>query len=169
MNYVNGEDRILFIKIDGVYMPIACLTSNGIEDNMNMIETTTRENEGWTTEKPLSQSYSVPFSGLQINSTVAGGVFNVASYDRLKKIKRNRIMIDWKIQGSVYPVVDYGKGFIDVLSSIESVGEFMSFSGNIRGYGKPLVQDLGGVLLNNGDPNVLVNTGDPNEVIKISE
>lgn len=167
MNYVNGEDRILFIKINGVYMPIACLTSNGIEENTETIETTTRDNEGWKTDKGLVQSYSIPFAGLQINTTVAGGVFNVASYDRIKLLKRAKTILDWKIQGTIYPVVDYGKGIITQLSSAENVGEFLSFSGVILGFGKPLVQDLGGVVLNNGDPNVLLNTGDVNEIIKV--
>jgi len=167
MNYVNGEDRILFIKINGVYMPIGCLTSNGIEESTETLETTTRENEGWKTDKALVQSYSIPFSGLQINTTVAGGVFNIASYDRIKMLKRQKILLDWKIQGTIYPIVDYGKGTIIDLSSTEAVGEFMSFSGTILGFGKPLVQDLGGVVLNNGDPNILLNTGDVNEIIKV--
>jgi len=167
MDYVNGEDRILFVKIDGAFMPIACLTSNGIDENTQTIETTTRENEGWQTDKALVQNYSIPFAGLQINTTVAGGKFNVASYDRLKILKRNKTLLEWKIQGTIYPVVDYGRGTIIQLSSAETVGEFLSFSGTILGFGKPLVQDLGGVVLNNGDPNVLLNTGDVNEIIKV--
>jgi predicted secreted protein len=167
MNYVNGEDRILFIKINGVYMPIACLTSNGIEESSETIETTTRDNNGWKTDKVVVQSYSVPFAGLQINSTVAGGVFNVASYDRIKMMKRAKTLLDWKIQGTIYPIVDYGQGTITQLSSTESAGEFLSFSGLLLGFGKPLVQDLGGVVLNNGDPNILLNTGDVNEIIKV--
>lgn len=148
-------------------MPIACLTSNGIEESTETIETTTRDNKGWKTDKALVQSYSIPFAGLQINTTVAGGVFNVASYDKIKKLKREKILLDWKIQGTIYPIVDYGQGIITQLSSTESVGEFLSFSGLILGFGKPLVQDLGGVVLNNGDPNILLNTGDINEIIKV--
>jgi hypothetical protein len=169
MNFVNGEDRILYLKLNGLYVPMACLTSNGIDENSTFIDTTTRDNKGWNTSKPISQSYTIPFSGLQINTTASKGRFDLASYDRIKKLKRDRILLEWKIQGSIYPIVDYGKGYISDLSSSESVGEFLSFSGSITGFGEPLVQDLGGVLLNNGDPNVLVNTGDVNELIKITK
>lgn len=158
MNYVNGEDRILYIKINGVYMPIGCLTGNGLDESGEMLDTTTRDNEGWRTERMMLQSYTISFSGLQVNSTVAGGNFNVASYDRLKLLKRARARIEWKLQGAVYPVVDYGKATISALSEISNAGELMSFSGTLNGYGKPMVQDLTITVLNNGDPNTVIVT-----------
>lgn len=160
MDYVNGEDRILFIKYNGVYLPIGCLTGNTIDETTEMINTTTRDNQGWATSAPVLQSYSIGFSGLQINTTVVGGNFNIASYDKLTVIKRDKIRIEWKIQGSIFPVVDYGEGYITDLGSAENVGEFMSFSGSITGFGKPLKTTLGTVLLNNGDPNVVIQTND---------
>lgn len=168
MDYVNGQDRILFIKFNGIYMPVGCLTGNGLEESTELLPTTTRDNEGWETDKALTQSYTVSFTGLQVNSTLPGGNFGVASYDRLKIVKRSRVIIEWKLQGTVYPVVDYGKGIITDISSSENVGEFMTFSGNIKGFGKPLVQELGGVLLNNGDPNIIINSGNEDELIKVS-
>lgn len=167
MDYTKGEDRILFIKIDGAYMPIGCLIGNSLDENVQMLDTTTRDNKGWVTGRPVAQDYSISFNGLQLNSTMPGGNFNVASYDRLKIIKRKKILIDWKIQGTVFPVVDYGKAYITNIGEANNVGEFMSFSGTLTGYGEPLVQDLGGVVLNNGDPNVLIITED-NNLIKVS-
>lgn len=160
MDFVNGQDRILFIKYNGVYMPIGCLNGNTIDETAEMIETTTRDNKGWSSSIPLVQSYSIGFSGIQVNSTVVGGNFNVASYDRLTDLKRNKIRVEWKIQGSIFPIVDYGEGYISSLGSVENVGEFMSFSGNITGFGKPLKTQLGTVLLNNGDPNIVIQTDD---------
>lgn len=160
MDFVNGEDRILFIKYNGIYLPIGCLTGNTIDETTDMIDTTTRDNQGWSTSVPLLQSYSIGFSGIQVNSTVVGGNFNVASYDKLTVIKRDKIRVEWKIQGSIFPVVDYGEGYITDLGSAENVGEFMSFSGSITGFGKPLKTTLGTVLLNNGDPNVVIQTDD---------
>ena len=160
MDFVNGEDRILFIKYNGVYLPIGCLTGNTIDETTEIIDTTTIDNQGWSTSVPLLQSYSIGFSGIQVNSTVVGGNFNVASYDKLTVIKRDKIRVEWKIQGSKFPVVDYGEGYITDLGSAENVGEFMSFSGSIIGFGKPLKTTLGTVLLNNGDPNVVIQTDD---------
>lgn len=168
MNYVNGEDRILFLKIEGNYMPIGCLTGNTLDKTAEMISTTTRDNKGWGTSRPDTKNYSISFNGLQVNSTMAGGVFTVASYDKLDKLFNDSILLEWKIQGTVFPVVNYGKCYISSLGEVNNVDEFMSFAGTLTGYGKPLIQDLGGVLLNNGDPNVIVNDGNPNELIKVS-
>jgi len=170
MDFVNGQDRILYIKYNGVYMPVGCLTGNNIDDTLEMLDTTTRDSEGWATSKPLLQSYSISFSGIQVNSTVIGGNFNVSSYDRLTDIKRSKTRVEWKIQGKIFPIVDYGFGYINNLSSIENVGEFMSFSGAITGFGKPLKTSLGTVLLNNGDPNVVIQTDETgNELLRVSK
>ena len=123
MNFTLGEDRILFIKVNGVFLPVGCLTDNPMDESSEMMDTTTRDNDGWNTSRPLNQSYNISFSGIQINTTVAGGDFGIASYDRLKQLKRDRVLIDWKIQGTVYPIVDYGKFYITTLSDTESAAE----------------------------------------------
>lgn len=166
-NYL-GDDRILYIKINGSWMPIGCLTSNSFSESAEMMDTTTRDNQGWTTSRPVMQSYSISFEGIQINTTMAGGTFTVASYDRLKLLKRDKILLDWKTQGNVYPIVDYGKAYINEISDASTVGELISFSGNLTGFGKPLVTTRETVVLNNGDPNVIVNNGDPNIIIRTS-
>jgi hypothetical protein len=169
MSYTLGEDRILYFKVNGQYMPVGCLTGNSFEENSETIDTTTRDNQGWTTSVPLIQSYNFSFEGLQLNTTVAGGNFNIASYDKLKQLKRDKIMLDWKIQGSIYPVVDYGKCYILSLSETNNVGEFMSFSGSATGFGKPLMASLGTTVLNNGNPNIIINDGDPNVILRTNE
>ena len=165
MDFVNGEDRILYVKINGAYLPIGCLTDNSFEESVEFLDTTTRDNGGWNTSRPLNQQYSISFNGVQVNSTLAGGNFNVASYDKLKQLKRNRQLIDWKIQGTVYPIVDYGKGYIGSISEANAVGEFMTFTGSITGYGQPLMASTSLVVLNNGDPTVIVNNGNNNVII----
>lgn len=169
MNFTLGEDRILFIKQNAVWLPVGCLTDNSMEESVEMMDTTTRDNQGWSTSTPLIQQYTISFNGLQLNSTVAGGNFNVASYDKLKQLKRDRILLDWKIQGTIYPIVDYGKFYIVSLSEANAVGEFMSFSGSATGFGKPLMASLGTTVLNNGDPNIIVNNGNPNIIIRTNE
>ena len=165
MDFVNGEDRILYVKINGAYLPIGCLTDNSFEESVEFLDTTTRDNGGWNTSRPLNQQYSISFNGVQVNSTLAGGNFNVASYDKLKQLKRNRQLIDWKIQGTVYPIVDYGKGYIGSISEANAVGEFMTFTASITGYGQPLMASTNLVVLNNGDPTVIVNNGNNNVII----
>lgn len=169
MSYTLGEDRLLYFKINGEYMPVGCLKGNSFDEGVEMQDTTTRDNKGWNSSIPLVQDYSFSFDGLQLNTTIAGGNFNIASYDKLKQLKRDKIKLDWKIQGSEYPVVDYGKCYISSLSEANNVGELISFSGNAIGFGKPLMASLGTTVLNNGDPNVIVNNGDPNIIMRTNE
>lgn len=170
MEYINGEDRILYIKTGGNYLPVGCLTGSDISEDSELLDTTTIDNNGWNTFVPTSQGYTISFSGLQVNSTLVGGNFSIGSYDKIKNIKRERIRIEWKLQGRIFPIVDYGFGYITSLSSAENVGEFMSFSGTITGFGKPLVTSLGTVLLNNGDPNVVIQTDETGtELLRVSK
>lgn len=170
MEYYNGNDRILYIKYLGNWMPIGCLTSNSISESSEMLSTTTRDNDGWSTSRPAMQNYSISFEGLQINTTVAGGTFGVASYDRLKLLKRSKTLLDWKIQGATFPVVDYGKCYISEISEASAVDEFLSFSGTLTGYGIPKTRQIGEFVLNDGDPNVVIVTNeDANYIIRTSD
>jgi len=168
MKYL-GEDRILYVKVNGGWLPVGCLTNNSFNESVEMMDTITRDNKGWATAKPLVQSYEIAFEGLEINTTMNNGNFAVASYDKLKLLKRNKILLDWKIQGTIYPIVDYGKCHITSLSDSNPVGEFISFTGSMTGFGEPLVTSLGTTVLNNGDPNVIINNGDPNILIRTNE
>ena len=169
MEFFNGSDRILFLKLNGNWLPVGCLTDNSMDESSEMIDTTTRDNAGWTTSRPVLQSYSIGFNGLQMNTTVSGGNFGVASYDKLKELKRDKILLNWKLEATDYPIVDYGQGYIVSLGETNVIDEFMSFSGSITGFGKPLMVQKGTTVLNSGDPNELLNTGDTNEIIKIGQ
>tara|TARA_R110000796_G_scaffold32220_1_gene84621 strand:+ start:363 stop:875 length:513 start_codon:yes stop_codon:yes gene_type:complete len=169
MDFTLGEDRLMFIKVNGAFLPIGCLTANSIEETSEFIDTTTRDNGGWSTSRPVTQSYTLNFSGLQVNTTLAGGNFNIASYDKLREFKRSKTLLEWKIQGTKYPIVDFGKCYIQVLSDTENIGEFLAFSGTAVGFGSPQYQSLGETILNNGDPNVLINNGNPDVLIRTEE
>lgn len=158
MEYYNGYDRILYIKYLGNWMPVGCLTSNSLSEAAEMLQTTTRDNDGWATSRPAMQNYSISFEGLQINTTVAGGTFTVASYDRLKLLKRSKMLLNWKIQGSIFPVVDYGRCYITEISEASATDDFLTFSGTLTGYGIPLVRTLGEFVLNDGNPEVILTT-----------
>ena len=157
MIYYKGEDRILYLKLLGAWLPIACLTDNPFSETSEFIDTTTRDNGGWSTSMPTMQNYNISFSGLQVNSSVAGGTFTVISYDKLKQLKRNKTRLDWKIEGN-FPVVDYGKCYIQELSEATPVDDFLTFTGTLLGFGKPLMTTKGTDVLNSGNPDELIVT-----------
>jgi len=158
MEYFSGSDRILYVKYLGAWMPVGCLTSNSLTENAEMLSTTTRDNNGWSTSRPTMQSYTISFEGIQINTTMSGGTFSVASYDRLKLLKRSKTLLDWKIQGATFPTVDYGKCYITDISEASEAEGLLTFSGTLTGYGLPKTASLNQYVLNDGDPDVILTT-----------
>ncbi len=63
---VQGNDRILFIKRGDNFQPVGCLTSNGIDESTEFLPTTTRNANGWETQRPTNQNYTINFEGLQV-------------------------------------------------------------------------------------------------------
>ena len=50
--------------------------------------------------------------GIIINTNFNGGDFTKVSYDRLRELKRNRTLIEWKSEDVDKTFVDSGKGYI---------------------------------------------------------
>jgi hypothetical protein len=163
MENYKGEDRILYIKIDNLFIPIGCLTENSFSESVDTIETTTRENQGWTSVRPVTQSYSISFNGIQILTTTEEGDDTKASYDLLKTLKRDRVLLDWQIKGDNFFIVDFGKCFITDLSEATPVNEFITFNGTLTGYGEAFSTSADDtLLLNNGSTTTIVQDGNTN-------
>ncbi len=133
MSFFRGENRVLFVKINDDYIPIGCLTDNSFSETVEMLETTTWQDNGWKTDRPTTQSFSVDFSGLQVISTD-----DIKSYDELVTFKRNRQLLDWKIAGNSLLDAEIFKGHIEDLTEPASNGEFLTFEGTISGFGEPV-------------------------------
>ena len=137
--FFNGSEQILFILVDGLKVPIACLTDNSFQESVEMLNTTTADNKGWKTGRPLTQSYSISFSGIQIESNF--GAPQKASLDILRILKRRRELISWVIDtGTTF--TEGGQGYIVNLSESSSADGLLTFSGQILGYGILATQAL---------------------------
>jgi len=142
--FYKGKEQILFIVIDSVDCPIACLTENSFSESVEMLDTTTVDNEGWKTSRPLNQNYSIDFSGIQIITDET--TITKYSYNLLVGLKRDRVKIKWKtlIDTSTIYHEQHGSGYITNLSEAAAVGDFLTFDGTIEGYGKPtLISTVG--------------------------
>ena len=161
---INGTDRILYIKWNDDFLPIGCLSSDSFDESVDMLDTTTRDNQGWKTSTPTNQSYNISFDGLVINTNFSGGDFTKISYDRLRVLKRNRTLIDWKIQDFLGICKDTGKGYITNLSDSANLDEFITFSASIVGYGQPISTTGLIFTLQDGNTNI-VQDGNNNDII----
>jgi hypothetical protein len=158
MDYLfKGGYRILYIKVDAAYLPVACLTSNPIDEGVEMLTTTTAESNGWRTSIPTNQFYSISFEGLQIATGNLGNALKL-SYDELKALKRARTQIEWKIQDTEGYFIDEGKGYITDLGESNEVGDILRFNGSIEGFGEPTFsRTLVGDLFQSGDDILFQN------------
>lgn len=147
MAFINGSNRILYIKLEDTYVPIGCLTSNSFSESSDMLGTTTRDNtNGWTSSIPTNQSYSVPFDGVltsEYSST------SQITYYQLQIYKRTKSLIEWRVDDGLGNY-DYGSGYISDLSNANSVDEYVSFSGVITGFGIVGNEEVARLLLEGG-------------------
>lgn len=154
---LKGEDSLFYIKYNGVWCPIACETSNSFSESVEMINTTTRDNAGWKTEIPTNQSFSISLDAiLTIDDKTANS--NVLSYNKIRKMKRERTLIEWKRETFEGWYIDGGKAYIVDISDANAVGEDITFSLQLNGFGKPLESTARvSVLGYNSDTLVLDN------------
>ena len=118
---------------DAVYYPIGCLTENSFNEDSEMIDTTISGLSGWKTSTPTNQGFSISFGALETTDTFIVGK---VTYKNIKDLKRSRTLIDWKIDDGLGNI-ESGKGYFTSLSESATIDEFVSFSGNIEGYGLP--------------------------------
>ena len=137
--FYKGETQILYILVNGVKVPIACLTENALTESVDMLETTTQDNQGWKTGQPLNQGYNISFSGVQIESNFAAP--SQASLDILKHYKRARKLINWVIETDT-TFIEGGSGFIVGLTDSSAAEGLLTFSGSILGYGALAIPSL---------------------------
>lgn len=156
---LSGNESILFIKWAGNFVPIGCLTENGMQEETELLPTTTQQTNGWRTFRANLQSYSISFTGLQVFTIPAP--IELLSYDRLQIIKRNRTLIEWReVRGN--DLVQEGRGIIVNLSGSNPVNADGEFTGVIQGYGSPKLY-LEEQLLSDGQGNG-VEDGDGNGI-----
>jgi len=138
-DFYRGYEQILYLTIGGIDCPIACLTDNSFSETAEMLSTTTTDNGGWNTSRPLNQSYTIDFTGVQILTEETTPVRY--SLDTLRVLKRARTRIEWKIEtDGVFEQT--GEGYIVDLSESSPVDDFLTFSGTIEGYGAPVLVSI---------------------------
>lgn len=137
MDFLKGYSRVLYIKDDGEFKPVGCLTSNPLSEGSEMIKTTTAESGGWRTSRPTNQFFSISFEGMQI-LTGTGYDETMLSYDTLKEKKRAKELLEWKIENVSGSLSDAGSGYITEIGESNAVGDFLTFNGVIEGFGQPV-------------------------------
>ena len=145
---IKGDSKILYLKksTSQAYEPVGCLNSNSLSEESETINTTTRDNKGWETIKPIRQRYTMSFSGL-VNKDYKIGQW---SYNELADYKRREQIVQWKLEDAIETII--GRGYIDQLSDSSEIDAFVEFTASLIGYGDtsqegmPIYNDLYALL-----------------------
>lgn len=137
MKPIKGKYSLFYVKKNDVWFPVGCLTSSPISESVDMIDTTTRENEGWKTSLPTNQSYTIELSGLMVMDDEDSDNV-VLSYRELRAMKRNKVLLDWKrtTLGGYY--IDSGQAYITSISDSDEAEGFITFQASLVGFGAPV-------------------------------
>lgn len=167
MEKIRGKESLFYIKKNNVWFPVSCLTSSPITEDVEMIETTTRQNEGWKSSFPTNQSYSISISGLVIRDDEDSNS-EILSYRELRKMKRNKELIEWKRKTLAGYYVDKGFAYITSISDNDEAEGFISFQATLQGYGSPNEDHERIYILGNSDNDIYLHK-DGNTIIQTKE
>lgn len=142
---IRGEKGILYIWDTDAYKPVACLTSNGLNSQLAVIESRTKCFPGVVKKTAGTFSYSIDAEGEYIDTTTVGGDDTKASHDYLFGLQKDKTLVTWKIDTDVDTagsVKYYGDGLITDLSATFGSGDDVTtFSLTIDGDGSVLTTD----------------------------
>ena len=135
--FIKGDLIVLDVWDGAIYRPVVCLTSNGVSETVNVIESQTKCLPGAIEKDAGSYSYEISIEGQKIDTTSAGSEVTKASYDYLKTLLRTKALVTWRTDtGSVDTPYEYGTGILSDLSDGNDAGDSLStFSGTLSGSG----------------------------------
>lgn len=144
-NFIKGDALVLHVWDGSAYRPIACLTSNALNQTRNIIESQTKCDPGQVIKDSGSLTYDLSFEGQYIDTTSTGAETSKASHDYLFGLMNAGADDTWKLDtGLADTVAYYGTGIFQDLSLTGDAGDRANFSGTISGSG----------LIVTTDPNV---------------
>lgn len=167
MNPIKGKESLFYIEKDGDFYPVGCLTDSPMSEDVETIDTTTRDNEGWRTFLPTIQGYSLDLNGLMVQDDEDSGN-SVLSYRELRRMKRDKVLINWKREtlGGYY--IDKGQAYITAISDADPADGFITFQATLRGFGKPQEDNARIYILGDDDKTIYMHP-DNNTVIQTEE
>ena len=141
--FIKGEDLILYIYDSSAYEPIACLTSNSLQQSVGVIETQTKCDPGVTVRRAGTMSYELSCEGMYIDTTSVGSETTKQSHDSLKALLEAGTAVTWKLDtGLTDTTAYYGSAIITELSMDAPSGdEFATFSCTLSGSGSIATTD----------------------------
>lgn len=136
-DFIKGDALVLSVHDGTAYRPVACLTSNSLNQTRGIIETQTKCDPGLIQRAAGVLAYEISAEGQYIDTTSVGGDTAKASHDYLKTLMEAGNEIIWKMSTGLADTTDYfGSAIMTDLSADAPTGdEFASFSCTLSGDG----------------------------------
>jgi len=132
-SYIKGYSVLFSIWDTDAYEPIACVTSNTLTENVELIETRTKCNPGNVDREADAYTYEISVDGVYIDEDVDTAR---QSHRKLATLMRAKTTITWRLStGITSPTAEYGTG---IITSLELTGEAegnATFTATISGIG----------------------------------
>ena len=140
---IKGDVIKLYVYDTTVWKPVACLTSNTLQQTRGVIETQTKCDPGNTVKGAGSMSYSISAEGIYFDTTSVGGETTKASHDFLKTIIDAGTDVQWKMDtGLADTAAYYGTAIMSDLQATFPTGdEWATFSMTLEGSGAIVTTD----------------------------
>jgi len=131
--FIKGDAVLLSIYDTTAYEPIACLTSNSIDESVANEEVQTKCDPGNVVQTAGAYSYEISGDGLYIDESVDTAK---QSHAKLKALLRAKTVLTWKMDtGLSGSVAEYGTGILTSVSLSANAGENANFTFTILGRG----------------------------------
>jgi len=143
MDFIKGEDLILYIHDGTIFRPIACLTSNSLDKTRGVITAQTKCMPGVTEKGVGAMEYNISCEGIYIDTTSTGAEVTKASHDYLNGVIDAGVPVIWKMDTGLTTHSSYfGTAVVTALNLSAPAGdEFATFSATLDGSGAIVTTD----------------------------
>tara|TARA_R110000796_G_scaffold93135_3_gene197606 strand:+ start:944 stop:1387 length:444 start_codon:yes stop_codon:yes gene_type:complete len=144
MATIQGDVIILSVyDVTGTaYKPVACLTSNSLNQTATINESQTKCTPGVVTKTKGATAYNISAEGEYIDTTSVGGSTTLASHDFLKALFEGSANVFWRMStGLADTTFYYGESIISDLSLSAPTAENSTFSSTLEGTGAIVTVD----------------------------
>ena len=127
-DYLLGEQIVLSFKVflpgsdQFSWLPVGCITSNGLDRSRGRIETTGRGSAGNKSYRPTDKDYNLSFDGVLSKS---GGL---VSYNHLDQLFEDGTVFEWRMMSADGWIAKTGTSFITSLSLGTAARAWVTFS-----------------------------------------
>lgn len=132
-----GTDQIFFVLLNEEYVRVAFIEDHTWSEDTAFLSGVTRLSGGWDVGIPLSQSFSVAVRMVQTRDIIESDILVRTSLDQLRVAKRDRTLLNFKIESLPQGHIRTFKGYISSITEGSPSGRFVRINLTIRGEGQP--------------------------------